>query len=211
MSGMSIEQIQSFAKQNHLVNVTYKYVINEEVEAGKFISINVNKSDVRRDEGIIISISLGKNSIIDTRVEVADFTHMTKEQIETWGINNRINIIFSYGYSTTVVKDKVTSQSIVKGTRIEQGSVITIGMSLGKQTVITNFSNRPYSEFTSWRTVQDVQIETIRVNEYHNTIAKDNIISNTPNSGVLYSGNAVRVVVSLGKPAVSNYTGRPQI
>ena len=211
-SGMTVEQIQEFVKKNHLADVSYNYISDANIAAGNYISINTSKTKIKRSEKIVITISLGKKEDIaaqDNQVEVIDFSRMTKNDVDDWGVKNRINIVYSNSFSDSVSKGNVISQSIARGVKLEPNATIAITLSLGKQIVISDFSNRPYSEFVSWRNVQDGQLIVTRLNDYHNTIARDNIISNTPKSGTLNSGDNVNVVVSLGRPTIKNHVGRP--
>ena len=210
--GMTVEQIQEFVKKNHLSGVTYNYIADDNITAGKYISINTNKSKIKRSEKIVITISLGKKeeevSTEDNRVVVIDFSKMTKNEIDNWGVNHRINIVYSSSYSSSVSKGSVISQSVAKGVKLDPNATIVITLSLGKQIVISDYSNKPYSEFVSWRNAQDGQLVVSRVNEFHNSIVKDYVISNSPKSGVLNDGDSVSIIVSLGKPLVNNYSGK---
>ena len=210
-AGMTVEQIQEFVKKNHLSGVTYNYIVDDNTAAGKYISINTNKNKIKRSEKIVITISLGKKEEVatqDNRVAVIDFSKMTKNEIDNWGVNHRINIVYSSSYSNSVNKGSVISQSVAKGVRLDPNATIVITLSLGKQIVISDYSNKPYSEFVSWRNAQDGQLVVSRVNEFHNSIAKDYVISNSPKSGVLNDGDSVSIIVSLGKPSVNNYSGK---
>ena len=210
-AGMTVEQIQEFVKKNHLSGVTYNYIADDNITAGKYISIDTNKSKIKRSEKIVITISLGKKEEVttqDNRVVVIDFSKMTKNEIDNWGVNHRINITYSSSYSNSVSKGGVISQSVAIGVRLDPNATIVITLSLGKQMVISDYSNKPYSEFVNWRNAQDGQLVVSRVNEYHNSIVKDYVISNSPKSGVLNDGDSVSIIVSLGKPLVSDYSGK---
>ena len=209
--GMTVEQIQEFVKKNHLSGVTYNYITDDNTMAGKYLSTDTNKNKIKRSEKIVITISLGKKEEVttkDNRVVVIDFSKMTKNEIDNWGVSHRINIVYSSSHSNSVSKGSVISQSVAKGVRLDPNATIVITLSLGKQIIISDYSNKPYSEFVYWRNAQDGQLVVSRANEFHNSIAKDYVISNSPKSGVLNDGDSVSIIVSLGRPSVNNYFGK---
>ena len=65
-------------------------------------------------------------------VEVADFSSMTKAEIEIWCNENKINCNFKDEYSDSVEKGQFINQSVESTKKIYQGERITISYSLGK-------------------------------------------------------------------------------
>ena len=66
-------------------------------------------------------------------VTIADFSTMTREQVEVWFDTNKINGKISDEYSTTVAKGNFVSQSISANTVVHEGDKITVIYSLGRE------------------------------------------------------------------------------
>ncbi|MBR0522474.1 MAG: Ltp family lipoprotein [Firmicutes bacterium] len=72
---------------------------------------------------------------IDTSVtvEVADFSTMTKEQIEQWAESNKVIVQFSQEYSDSIEDGGFVKQNRDAGSSIKEGSTIKVIYSLGKE------------------------------------------------------------------------------
>ena len=71
----------------------------------------------------------------DTTVEitVADFSTMSKDEVQAWFDTNKINGKITEEYSSSIAKGSFISQSITTNTVIYQGDKITVTYSLGKE------------------------------------------------------------------------------
>lgn len=67
------------------------------------------------------------------KIEVIDFSSMTKADIDSWCENNKITCTYSTEYSDSVPKDGFISQSVSEGKKVFEGDYITIKFSLGKE------------------------------------------------------------------------------
>ena len=75
--------------------------------------------------------SYQKDSAVE--VTVVDFSTMTRDEVEIWFDNNKINGSISDEYSDTVAKGNFVSQSITANTVVHQGDKMTVTYSLGKE------------------------------------------------------------------------------
>ena len=66
-------------------------------------------------------------------VEVIDFSSMAEEEIKTWCENNNVICSLKKEYSTTIAEGKFVEQSVAVGGTIEEGSIIYITYSRGKE------------------------------------------------------------------------------
>lgn len=66
-------------------------------------------------------------------VTVADFSQMTKVEIQNWCNTNNIDCDINEEYSDTVVKGSFISQSVEANSKIHEGEEVIIVYSLGKQ------------------------------------------------------------------------------
>lgn len=71
----------------------------------------------------------------DTTVEitVADFSTMSKDEVQAWFDTNKINGKITEEYSSSISKGSFINQSITTNTVINQGDKITVTYSLGKE------------------------------------------------------------------------------
>jgi len=66
-------------------------------------------------------------------VTIADFSTMTRDEVEVWFGTNKINGKISDEYSDTVPKGNFVGQSITANTVVHEGDKITVIYSLGKE------------------------------------------------------------------------------
>lgn len=75
--------------------------------------------------------SYQKDSAVE--VTVVDFSTMTRDEVQIWFDNNKINGSISDEYSDTVAKGNFVSQSITANTVVHQGDKMKVTYSLGKE------------------------------------------------------------------------------
>lgn len=119
--------------------------------------------------GTTVSNSPSTNSvpiIKKKKVEVIDFSSMTKADIDTWCNTNKISCTYSSEYSDTVPKDGFVSQSVDSGKNIFEGDSISIVYSKGKAPTIsqTNALNKAlsylkYSSFSYTGLIEQLEYE----------------------------------------------------
>lgn len=66
-------------------------------------------------------------------VTVADFSLMSKDEIEAWASENQVNCKFSEDYSDTVTEGAVISQNKAADSTVKEGETIKIVISKGKK------------------------------------------------------------------------------
>lgn len=104
-------------------------------------NINTNTSINATNKTNSTSSTSKKTNATDTKVEkikvtVADFSTMTKEEIQNWCSANKIKCNITEDYSDTVEKGLFVSQSVNANSVIYQGDKITVVYSLGKEPTI---------------------------------------------------------------------------
>ena len=209
--GMTLKEIEEFIAKNHFNDVTYDYVIDEEIPKNTFIKLNTEEKEVKRNTMLVFTISLGKESEQDlVEIELIDFASYTKSQISNWGVANDITIKFVYKSSTTVEEGKLISQSPKAGETILSKSTVTITLSTGKPIAAVNFAGKTKDYVNEWLKENSNKVKVSYKEVYNNEVAKNTVISNSPNSGTLSDGATITVTVSLGKPSVSSYVGKSE-
>lgn len=102
--------------------------------------------------GIYASGSIGGTPVTDSpstnntptiekkKVEVIDFSSMTKADIDTWCNTNKISCSYSTEYSDTVPNGGFVSQSVASGKNIYEGDYISITYSKGKAPTVSQLN-----------------------------------------------------------------------
>ncbi len=67
------------------------------------------------------------------KVTVADFSTMSKADIENWATTNKVTVNFSEDYSDTVASGSVISQNVAANETVKEGATIKVVISKGKK------------------------------------------------------------------------------
>ena len=107
------------------------------------------------------------------------------------------------GTSKEAFDEKVAAGLVVSvdpkvGTSLKRGSKVDLVISKGRQPIaVTDFTNKPASEAVDALSKAGLEVDaTEQANS--DTVAKGNVISQSPAGGTLYKGNTVKLVVSKG-------------
>lgn len=116
-------------------------------------------------------------------VIVADFSKMSKKEIEDWCDKNNIDYYFNEDYSSTVKKGSFISQSVKASETIYEGDEITIVYSLGKEPTLGErnalakaYSYLRVSSFSYKSLIEQLEFEGFTNSE--STYAADNCDAN---------------------------------
>lgn len=206
--GKKIGEIQTWFQTNRFSNVVYTYTASEEIPADTFVSSTPpSGKSAKRSSKVTIAISTGNETEETEVIEVTvpDFSSYTKTNIQAWGSSNRIGISFETKASDTIAKDKVISQTPKAGTKIRQGSSVSIVLSAGKGLTVTSFVGQSKTEADAW--VRANGLKAVYQTQYSDT--RENIIlSQDPSSGAIAEGGTITFRISAGKVVLDDYTGR---
>lgn len=72
-----------------------------------------------------------KNNAVE--VTVADFSTMSRDEVQVWFDNNKVNGKITDEYSSSITKGAFVNQSIAANTIVHEGDKITVTYSLGKE------------------------------------------------------------------------------
>lgn len=199
---MTHDQIEAWFLENKFTDVTYEYIPDPKIKKDYFIKSNITEKEVRRSTPVLISISVGTESV-GIEVTMPDFKDYTKANIQAWGKTNNITVTFKEEASETIASGKVISQDPKAGATTKTGGKITVTMSTGKGAAAVKFDGKTKKDVDAWAKTNNIKISYEET--YDNKIANDTVISNTPNSGNMKSGATMKVKISIGKPSVENY------
>lgn len=104
-------------------------------------------------------------------------------------------------YSDSIAKGNIVSQDPKSGERVKFGSSIAVVVSKGPQPIdVPSVVGKSITDATS--TLEGLGLKVDRSGQYDDNVAKDNVISQDPNSGTVYRGDTVKLVVSDGPQPV---------
>lgn len=203
--GMTEEEIEKFVETNKLLDVTYEYAVDEKIEKGKFIKVNVTDTVVKRSTMLVFTISQGEDGTGE-QIIVPDFSDYTKAKITNWAKANKVTINWKEEASDKIAKDKVISQDPKSGETIKTGDKITVTMSLGKTVTMKSLAKMSKDEAKKW--LNDNGLVGEFSEAYSGSIEYGYVISNTPEKGDVKQGSTVKVKVSLGKIKLESFIGK---
>ena len=203
--GMTEEEIEKFVETNKLLDVTYEYAVDEKIEKGKFIKVNVTDTVVKRSTMLVFTISQGEDGTGE-QIIVPDFSDYTKAKITNWAKANKVTINWKEEASDKIAKDKVISQDPKAGETIKTGDKITVTMSLGKTVTMKSLAKMSKDEAKKW--LNDNGLVGEFSEAYSGSIEYGYVISNTPEKGDVKQGSTVKVKVSQGKIKLESFIGK---
>ena len=106
-------------------------------------------------------------------------------------------------YNETVASGNVVSQSPTAGSSARKGDTVEIVISKGKEPItVSDVVGK--SESTAKSTLEKQGFTVKTTEEYHDTVASGNVISQSPNSGSTgYKGDTINLVISKGKQPIT--------
>ncbi|MBE6157906.1 MAG: PASTA domain-containing protein [Firmicutes bacterium] len=110
------------------INYEEKREFSDTVKQGEVIKYSVKVGNaIKNNETIIVTISDGK------QCEVPDLKDLTKSEAIKKLKSVNLNYNFLYKNSNSIKKDKVISQSISAGSKVSNGTTVTVTLSNGKK------------------------------------------------------------------------------
>lgn len=198
------DEIKKWFEDNRFTDVTFEYVVSEEVEKGKFVKINIDGNKAKRNALILVSISAGEDAL-GLEITMPDFSDYTKANIQAWAKENLMSVTFEEEASTTIAEGKVISQSPKAGEKTKTGEKVTVVLSSGAGISVKSQVGKSSSDAVAWAKENDLKYT---LKEYYSTKTKGTIIAQTPSSGTLKAGSTVTFEVSVGYVPINNYTDR---
>jgi beta-lactam-binding protein with PASTA domain len=128
-STQNIKDIKKWFSKNKFSNVTYTAAVSD-VDDDEFISMNpAAGTAVKRADAIEVQYSMP-----DKEITVPDLIDYTQDEINAWGTENFITIVYTSQSSDTVDEGSIISVSSESGSTIHTGDTVTVVLSTGKET-----------------------------------------------------------------------------
>lgn len=198
-------EIKIWKEENELSNVTIKEEYSDTVEALNVISyefdnIATNENNFTRSDKLTIVISKGKQTLT-----MEDFSSKTKADVTKWCSKNKFNCKITEKFDKDVTLGNVISQSISKGTKLEENTQIIFVISLGEGITIPNYYNVSSDNAV---TLND-KVKVIIRNVYSMNVSYGKLISQSikPGTMVKVDDNEVTLTYSLGIPYFASLNG----
>lgn len=139
------------------------------------------------------------------KVKVPDFANMSKSDVLTWcgQLNPQFSCEILYEDSDSVEVDKVISQSVLAGSKIQDKITFKISSGLKKEIELPVInSNTTLEEINNWITNNKIVNVTV-INQNSDNVSKGNVIKVEPTSGINAS-TPITVYVSDGPSQEEN-------
>lgn len=126
-----------------LINILEEF--NKYFEGGAVISQSVKTgAEIASTPSITVHISLGKP------VTVPDFSTQTKEEASAWAKLSNVTVTTIESYNSMLLKGKLISQSLTKGSEMKTGDEIKLYYSLGKVDV-ASYIGKTKLDMLAWQ------------------------------------------------------------
>lgn len=196
IKSMTKEEIQEWSKNNKLQKLKLTTSFNEYVEEGEVIEYSVSgceEDSFTRGCTLKVSISKGKQPVGSVIVE--NFVGKTYGEVSSWATSKKIKLEKKEEYSNTVDLDKIISQSIPSGEKIDEGSTLTIIISKGKGVIMPDLTTMTRDEVDTFLTKNP----TFVVVKKQHVDTPNYVISQSVKAGtMLGNGDEVTVITNLG-------------
>ena len=209
LAGYSAENANSLlnALQIHLTILTDREY-SDEVEEGRVIRTDPEAGTVLKNGQVVtVYISMGRE-IKKQKVPPVEGSSLANA---TSAINGRnLEIKVQEDFSSSVAEGYVISQSPEAGTEVEEGSIVTVVISKGKQTV-TLISVIGKTESEAIESFDELGLNANSVQAYSDTVAAGCVIYQSPDAGEeVMPGSTVQLTVSRGpEPPSSSESTEP--
>lgn len=197
---MTKDEIDSWAKENLLLNYKATTQYSDTVEEGNVISYEVKNGDEADfTRGTTLNVVISKGSAPAGQVTVTSFVNKTYAEASSWATTNKVTVQRVDTYSDTVAADTVISQSIAAGSTMKQGDTIIFTVSKGKGITIPNLVGYSAEQFDAWQKA-NAGITVVPTTIYNEApvgqVLSQSIAANT----VVDSGTVLEVTTSLYLP-----------
>ena len=155
---------------------------------------------------IVFLVVLFNGGLLDKNQNTVTVPNLVNKYYESMPQYQGFQIeLYAQVYDETVEKGRVISQEPVEGLEVVQGTVIKVTVSMGPEPVVKtmdNLTNQSYDTAVAWINGQDLGLNPLQRQEFHDDIEEGMVIRTEPAAGEpLEEGQTVWIYVSSG-PAI---------
>ncbi len=189
----SVNEFTNWAETNN-ISYNINYLNSDTVKKDNIISCSHKAGDViKKDDTVILTVSRGKE------ISIPNLVGMSKSDIQSKCSNINLSCSFKYGgYTENTKKDIAISQSKKSGTKVSEGTSLTITLSSGIQEKVTvpSFVGKTKSSITS--SCNSIGIKcTFKYASGYSSTPKDTCTSQSV-TGKVNKGSTVTITLSNG-------------
>jgi beta-lactam-binding protein with PASTA domain len=155
-------------------------------------------ADVVINSGSSMTVTLSKGAA----VTMIDFTKYTPMAAQDWAKENAIVLTTAEKFSSTVAEGISISQSVYRGTFVEQQSKITVIYSLGNKLLLSDFAGKLLVDLQDYIASQNALGASIALNISYQTsdkVSLNHIIAQSKYDVEIAYNASLDVIVSTGK------------
>lgn len=208
ISSMTMEELDSWAKENHLLKYKATTQYSDTVADGKVIRYEVKGDESGFTRGSTLNVFISKGKAPATQVTVESFVKKPFTDASAWASQKKVIAEKVEVHSATVEAGTVISQSIAAGQTMDQGATITFTVSKGKGLVIPKLIGFTAEQMELWKASKDVSsVVTIVSRKVFNEAPAGSIIDQSIQPGTTVdSGTVLEVTESLYLPILQTST-----
>lgn len=190
---MNLREIESWIDANKLSGIKITYEFSDEDPLDSVISYefgsNASETNFKRSSSLTIVVSKGSQE--DQPISVPNFVGKNVSEVTNWGSKNKIKIKQQEGYSSTVNKDMIISQSVNPGKKITSKEALTVTVSKGEAIYAPDFSGYSRENIQAWGEKNSVNVEIIE--KYSKDVAKNKVIEQSNKDKPVNDGMTVTI------------------
>lgn len=207
IKNMTYDEIKEWVTKNKLTNVKITQENSDEVKKDDVISYNlknVSESEFTRSTNLNIVISKGPKQ--KAQISMPNYVGKSYESILIWAEGQKINISKVEVYSSKPVGE-ILSQSVSEGQKVSEGDTVKITVSKGPSVNIPYLVGQSKSYVDVWSLNNNIRV--VYNEAYSDNVDKNKVVNQSISAGSnVDEGETIIITISLGKPYLSNYTGR---
>lgn len=196
MKGYSQTQVDSWAATND-IKVTYTTGFSSTVAATRVIAQSVAAVETITG-GSNMTVTLSKG----VAVTMINFANYTEANAQEWAKDNSIVLTISQMYSSLVAEGNNISQSVYRGTLVEQQSKVKAVYSLGNKLLLNNYAGRLLVDLQDYVSAQNAIGASLKLNityQVSDKVALNHIIAQSKFDTDIAYNTTLDVIVSSGK------------
>ncbi len=186
----------------------------------KKIQIFVREVDSTRDAGMVISqdleagTSLLSDAIVTLKVSkgnasVPSFINLDRQSAEVLAQSMEITVIFKEVETIEKTKDTVLSQSIKKGTMVDQKDTVILEVAKNSGVQVIDMTEMTKVKAELWAMENKVTLNFIE--RYSDQYPYDTLFGQSVVEGIIPADEQMYVYHSLGKITINSYEGRSRL
>lgn len=210
-SEMNQVEAENWIDENKAENLQMVTEYSDDIEEGVFIKLTIkdsgiDESEYQRKDGAAVYYSKGKETF-EKNITIPDFTGTAKEDVDKWAETNEIEITYKETDSDIIEAGNIISQSEAADEKIAKRDKMEVVVSIGKATVVPNFSGLTPEEAASNYPDLDVTVKQV----FHAEVSYGTLISQSVKADTKLTekdDTHVTVTYSQGKPYLHDFRGQ---